>query len=383
MLVACSGASDPDEASETASEPGTASQPATGSSSSAPAPSTQSPAPKSITIGASGDLLTHVAVRRSAEAYAGAAGSYDFKPMFAKVRPLISAADISLCHMETPLTSTNTNLSRPGILVFNTPHELADAVREAGYDGCDFASNHTWDMGLEGLRDTIEVIHQADLQLASPGASESKPREIGTYEVGDVRVSHLAYTYTIYNDWGPNTKVPPSAPWLAESLWPAVTAEGIIRDAKQARADGADFVVVSMHWGQEYVAAPTREQSELAQALLGSPEVDLILGTHVHRVQPCSRIGGKYVFYGLGNFLSNQSPSVDSSLIPQTQEGVHVTVTLTRSADGKVTSTAQYQPTKVDLAGHVITPATATGNPTTFQRVTDTLESLGDCPLTS
>ncbi|CCH72340.1 putative enzyme of poly-gamma-glutamate biosynthesis (Capsule formation) CapA [Nostocoides australiense Ben110] len=334
-----------------------------------------------VTIGASGDLLTHVAVRRSAEAYAGSAGHYDFRPMFAKVAPLIAKSDISICHMETPLTSTNTNLSQPGVLVFNTPHELADAVKDAGYDGCDFASNHTWDRGLAGLQDTIKVFDTAGVKLAAPGGSATTPRLVTTYDVNGVKVAHLAFTYTIYNDWGPNTKVPPEAPWLGESLWPAVNSEGIIRDAKQAKADGADFVVVSMHWGQEYVDDPTEDQTRVATALLQSPDVDLILGTHVHRVQPCSVINGKYVFYGLGNFLSNQSPSVDASLIPQTQEGVHVTVTLERDASGKVISSATYQPTKVNLAGHVITPATASSNPTTFDRVTKTLQMLGNCPL--
>ncbi|GAA1760803.1 CapA family protein [Nostocoides vanveenii] len=345
-----------------------------------PTPST--PEPVSITIGASGDLLTHVAVRRSAEAYAGRPGHYDFSPMFAKVAPLIKGADLSLCHLETPLTSTDTNLSRPGILVFNTPHELADGAVAAGYKGCDFASNHTWDQGLAGLKDTIGVFTSVGLGYAGPGASAKDPIEVARYDVGGVKVAHLGFTYTIYNNWGPNTDVPPEAPWLADALWPATGAEGIIRDAKQARADGADIVVVSLHWGQEYVAEPTPDQSELAKALLDSPEVDLILGTHVHRVQPCQVINGKYVFYGLGNFLSNQSPQVDASLLPQTQEGMFAQVTITRDADGTVTSSAAYQPTQVNLAGHVIEPATKAGNPTTFDRVTKVLTSLGDCPLT-
>jgi len=379
-LVACTGTPDPAPTTPSGTGERTASGSATTTSSTTSSTTTTEP-PKRITIGASGDLLTHVAVRRSAEAYAGRPGHYDFRPMFAKVKKLIVGADVSLCHMETPLTSTNTNLSQPGVLVFNTPHELVDAVKSAGYDGCDFASNHTWDRGLSGLKDTINVFNDAGVALAAPGASAAAPREIGTFDVNGVRVTQLAYTYTIFNNWGPNTEVPSEAAWLGESLWPVVTAEGIIRDAKQAKADGADFVVVSMHWGQEYVAQPTADQLEIAGALLKSPEVDLILGTHVHRVQPCSRINGKYVFYGLGNFLSNQSPSVDASLIPQTQEGVHVTVTLTKEGE-EVSSTATYQPTKVDLAGHVITPATASGNRTTYDRVTSTLESLDNCPLT-
>lgn len=315
-LVACTGTPDPAAPTPSGTRERTTSGSATTTSSTTSSTTTTEP-PKGITIGASGDLLTHVAVRRSAEAYAGRPGHYDFRPMFAKVKKLIVGADVSLCHMETPLTSTNTNLSQPGVLVFNTPHELVDAVKSAGYDGCDFASNHTWDRGLSGLKDTINVFNDAGVALAAPGASAAAPREIGTFDVNGVRVTQLAYTYTIFNNWGPNTEVPSEAPWLGESLWPVVTSEGIIRDAKQAKADGADFVVVSMHWGQEYVAQPTADQLEIAGALLKSPEVDLILGTHVHRVQPCSRINGKYVFYGLGNFLSNQSPSVDASLIPR------------------------------------------------------------------
>lgn len=351
-----------------------------GSSSTTPADTTTDRS-ATVTIGASGDLLTHVAVRRSAEAYAGRAGSYDFRPMFAQVEGLIQAPDLSLCHMETPLTSTNTRLSQPGILVFNTPHEIADAVRDAGYAGCDFASNHTWDQGLAGLADTIKVFKKAKVGYAGPGAGPATAETVATYHVGDVTVAHLAFTYTIYNNWGPNTDVPPEAPWLAKALWPSVGAAGIIKDAEQAKKAGADFVVVSMHWGQEYVSDPTADQTDIARKVLDSDAVDLVLGTHIHRVQPCQRINGKYVFYGLGNFLSNQSPAVDASLLPQTQEGVFVQVALDRHADGKVTSTARFQPTRVNLDGHVIEPATRTGNPTTYNRVSSMLTSLGDCPL--
>src|SRR5699024_2898295 len=125
------------------------------------------------------------------------------------------------------------------------------------------------------------------------------------YQVDEVTVAQLAYTYTIYNSGAPTTDVPPEAPWLAESLWPLTGAEGIIEDAEAARADGADFVVVSMHWGSEYWTDPTDQQRELAAQLLESDAVDLILGTHVHVIQPCEKINGKYVIYGLGNFLSN------------------------------------------------------------------------------
>lgn len=334
-----------------------------------------------LTIAGSGDLLTHARVRQSAERYAGAAGRYDFSPMFAKVAPVLKRADLAICHMETPLTSTNTRLTQPGILVFNTPHELADAVRSAGWAGCDFASNHTWDQGLAGLADTIKVFAAAKVAYAGAGASAKQPQLIARYAAGGLQVAQLGYSYTVYNDWGPNTTLPPDAPWLGQSLWPATGAEGILRDAKQAKADGADVVVVSLHWGDQYVTEPNADQVALAKKLLASPDVDVILGTHVHVVQPCEKINGKFVFYGLGNFLSNQSPLVDASLRPETQEGMIAQITLARDAAGKVTQSASYLPTKVNLDGHVVEPATKQSNPETFERVTTTLTARG-CALT-
>lgn len=333
--------------------------------------------PASVTIGAAGDLLSHAPVIANAQANAGGEG-YDFRPMFDDVRDLLTAPDLTICHMETPLSADNSNLTQPRTLVFNTPHQLIDAVVDAGYDGCDFASNHTWDQGLAGLASTQEVIRDADLQYAGPTAEEDDPG-IGSYEVDGVSVTQLAYTYTIYNSGEPTTDVPPEAPWLADHLWPVVGTEGILEDAEQAKADGADFVVVSMHWGNEYWTDPTDQQREMAAELLESDAVDLILGTHVHVIQPCEKINDKYVIYGLGNFLSNQSPDTTAGqLRPETQEGMIAEFDLDRDEDGKVTSAMRFQPTRVDLDGHVIRLATPDENSTTYERVVDTMNLLGD-----
>lgn len=337
--------------------------------------------PVSFTILGSGDLLTHVPVRKSAERYAKAPAKYDFRPMFANVKSAISAADVAICHMETPLSPDDTNLSRPGILVFNTPHELIDGVKDAGWDGCDFASNHSYDRGIKGINDTRKVITGAGLQYAGPNGDPARPEAVGWYSAKGVKIASLGYSYTILNNWGPNTDTPPEGRYLSAALWPARKAAGIIADAKKARAAGAQVVVVSLHWGAEYQTAPTKDQKALAAALLASPDVDLILGTHVHVVQPCQRINGKFVFYGLGNFLSNQGPASSAELKPETQEGMYVTVTFTRGPDGRFTQSATFQPTRVRLQGHVIEPTSRTSQGTSWSRVVMNVASLpGGCP---
>ncbi|MGB5935043.1 MAG: CapA family protein [Ornithinimicrobium sp.] len=338
----------------------------------------ESPADRTITIAASGDELPHAPVLESASANASG-GGYDFGPMFAQIEPLVSSADLALCHMETPLSADNTNLTQPRVLSFASPHELADDLAAAGYDGCDFASNHTMDRGVSGLAETEDVLNDADLGYAGPSGYQDRAGEAYTYDVEGVTVAHLAYTYTLPNASEPTTDVPGDAPWLAESLWPVTGSEGIEGDAQRAREDGADVVVVSMHWGAEYNTEPTTDQTEIAQELLESSAVDLILGTHVHVPQPCAKINDRFVLYGLGNSLSNQSPEVDSRLRTETQEGMGAEVTLTVAGDGAVTSKLAVQPTRVNLNGHVVEPVGPQNYPESAQRTMDTLTSLGTC----
>lgn len=342
-------------------------------------PATSKPAPdRTITIAATGDILPHAAVLESAAANATGEG-YDFGPIFAQIEPQISSGDLALCHLETPISASNSNLTQRNILSFASPHELASDMANAGYDGCDFASNHTMDRGVSGLAETEDVLRNAGLGFAGPTGHEDLAGEPQTYEVEDVTVAHLAYTYTLPNSGTPTTDVPGEAPWLAESLWPVTKAKGIEEDAQRARSDGADIVVVSMHWGAEYQTEPTADQADLAQQLLESGDIDLILGTHVHVPQPCEEINDRFVLYGMGNSLSNQSPEINDQMRTETQEGMVAEVTLTIAGDGTVTSALAVQPTRVNLAGHVIEPVGPENYPESALRTMDTLTSLGTC----
>ena len=71
-------------------------------------------------------------------------------------------------------------------------------------------------------------------------------------------------------------------------MWPVVTARASSPTRPGARDAGAGVVVVSP-LGRSMSPSRPPEQKALAKALLSAPEVDLILGTHVHVVQPCER----------------------------------------------------------------------------------------------
>lgn len=343
--------------------------------------------PVSVTVASSGDILVHVPVRESAQWWAKERDSkekYEFDPMFSGVEKALKEPDVMICHQETPISATNKDLSQPGSLIYNVPSEIAPAMKKAGFDGCDTASNHVWDRTADGLPTTRKQLTKSGLKVAGPTLDPKKPGMPAMYEVKGVKIANLAYTYTLLNQSSPNTKVPPGQEHLAKYLWPKIGAKGIIADAKKAKKAGADLVVLNMHWGGEYVVDPTKDQTKLAKTLATSPYVDGIFGAHAHVVQPCSTIKGKTVFYGLGNFLSNQGPGTVGTLDEYNADGAIAKYTFTRSVKGTWSQKASYQPTMVGVDDrHRITTSTPKSNPKSFNRTKTRMNKLGDCKATA
>jgi poly-gamma-glutamate synthesis protein (capsule biosynthesis protein) len=304
-----------------------------------PSPSeTEPPPPRSFTIAATGDILIHSAVWERAAQYArdrGEDAAFDFRPMFAPIRSLLSQADLAVCHMETPVTDDGHLSSFP---IFSVPTEVVDAVAWAGYDTCSTASNHTLDGGEDGIVATLDALDAAGIAHAGSARTPFEAKRITMLDVNGVKVAQLSYAY------GFNGFQPPSGKeWLVNAIDP----EKIVADAKRAKDKGAEFVIVSLHWGLQYVIPPTSEQQSVGKAILKSPAVDLVLGHHAHVVQPIGKVGKKYVVYGLGNLLSNMTDSC-TGCTPQVQDGVIVHLTVEEVGERFRVESVRYTPTWVD-----------------------------------
>ena len=154
-------------------------------------------------------------------------------------------------------------------------------------------------------------------------------------------MAHLAYAY-----WLNGFRLPADQPWLVN----LIDEERILADAAAVRARGAEFVVVSLHWGNEYQSTPTRGQRSTARTLLDSPDIDVIIGHHAHVVQAVEMINGKYVLYGLGNIISNQFFSLP------TQDGVIAILDVVEGKDGFSVGGIRFIPTKVERGSFRVIP---------------------------
>jgi poly-gamma-glutamate synthesis protein (capsule biosynthesis protein) len=298
---------------------------------------TVSPTPKlrTVSIVSTGDILLHERLWAQAKAD-GTDGNLDFYPQLADLEPVISSADLALCHLETPLADLGVDYE--GYPTFNAPPQITVAITKLGFDMCGTASNHSLDQGFSGLQRTIEILNAAGIPHTGTAVSQadaSKPliMDVKT-ENGIVKVAILSYTYG-FNGFERD----------ADKMWSAnlIDPVAIIAEAKLARSQGAEIVVAKMHWGSEYTNKANEFQTSVAQELADSGQIDLIDGSHSHTVQPLTQIGNTWIAYSHGNFAAAQrEPATTKS------EGLVTRWEFVEGLDGKFSlSCANAMPTLI------------------------------------
>lgn len=304
-----------------------------------------------LTIVSGGDVLIHSSVW---EAAAQADGSYDFTFQFAGVEDWIAGADLALCSLEVPIAPEGEAPSNYPL--FGAPADLIPSLKAVGFDGCNLATNHTMDRGFPGIARTVDLLEANGMGWHGGARTEEEFNETQFYvipsEERDVTVAHISAS-TLTN----GLSAPADKPWawyVVGDLGPYDVTD-VIEQARRARADGADLVVVSMHWGTEYVSEPIPEQVELGRQLAESGEIDLVYGNHSHVPEPVEKLpggpdgDGMWVVWSMGNMLSGQQVSSHGYRV-NTGILATATVEVPRSGPAKV-ATLDWTAITQDSAG--------------------------------
>lgn len=303
------------------------------------------PEPVVFSLMMAGDVLPHATVLRNAEV---GDGTYDFVPMMEPVREFIEGADLALCSLEVPLAPEGETPS--AYPVFGAPVELLSSLKEVGWDGCATATNHALDRREPGLFRTIDAMDEVGLGRTGTGRDAEEAASAQFYEVEKdgvaITVAHLSAT-TFHNDYTDTAQ-------FSSVLHGLTDANGIIDLARQARVDGADIVVFTPHWGQEYWKEPDGLQESIASDLAASGLVDVVLGGHAHVPQPLVKLpggvrgNGMWVAYSMGNFLSNQD---EKCCNVSTSTGMMPRVTIVAEGDDVTVDDVTWSGAMVDTDG--------------------------------
>lgn len=234
-----------------------------------------------------GDLLMHEGVIESGNQ---GDGTYRYEHLFSHIADDIDAADVAILNQETVLGGPAWPYS--GYPTFNSPQALGDTEADVGFDVILKATNHTLDLGYDGVRAELAFWRDAHPEVRVIGAADPDGDGIcpagGTSAAGacliekdGLRLALLNYTDVL------NANIDVSRdPYVV-----SIMDEGRVRaDIAAAREAGADFVVVFAHWGEEYVTTPTERERWWA-GVLQDAGADVVIGGHPHVIQPVEVLG--------------------------------------------------------------------------------------------
>ena len=276
-----------------------------------------------------GDIMGHDTQIHSA--LVESTGSYNYDTCFSLLKPFIQSADIATANLEVTLAGPEYK----GYPQFSSPDELADAIKQAGFDVLITANNHALDRGKAGLERTIHVLDQKGIihtgTFTNPQERNRKYPLI--VEKNNIRLAILNYTYGTN---GLEVKPP--------NIVNYINRDRISEDLAKARLAVPDFIIVTIHWGKEYERTENQEQSDLAAFIL-KEGADAVIGSHPHVIQPVVNVksnqedslSGNIIVYSLGNFISNQRKQY-------TDGGIMVELDLQKDHHGTLVSHYSYLP---------------------------------------
>ena len=262
------------------------------------APAAKEQGATTFTIAAAGTVIAPKAVRSGAMSESG---EYSFEAVFAGLGGALEKADLAIATLETTTAG-----EKKGYGNHNAPPALLDALRGCGIDVLSLGTERALDKGYDGLEITIGELTARGIAHTGAAVGESSgAATIGS--IGGVQVAVLGYTY------GLSSEGKESASLSEQDAVAMLSAQRMEEDIRQARADGANVVIVLPHWGTKNKQETPDEVKKLARTL-AEAGADVIFGTHPNVVQGTERLkvtradGLEYetvVCYSLGSLLND------------------------------------------------------------------------------
>ncbi|MGI6329486.1 MAG: CapA family protein [Bacilli bacterium] len=238
-----------------------------------------------------GDALIHGSLYKEAKRIND---QYDFAYIFEHFKDYFHQYDLAFYNQESIIGGKELGFS--AYPRFNTPKEFADLMVEMGFNLVSLANNHSFDKGEKGLLNSNKYWKDQPVLAAGTYSSVEERGMPRVKMMNNISYSLLSYTV-------PTNGL--SAPKGKEYLVNVFNYDLVAKDIEKVR-DKVDLLIVSMHWGVEYVNYPNLEQKKIAE-FLASKGVDIVIGHHPHVLQPIEIIDGTLIFYSLGNFVSAQN----------------------------------------------------------------------------
>ena len=246
---------------------------------------------KTVTFGLMGDLGLGRHITSTARS------KNDFSWSFQKVNHILQKNDFNLTNLESPIIK-NCPKGETGTFTFCGDTNFLPYLSENKFI-FNLANNHIFNYGIDGFSQTKDFLNKYQLGYFYSHLSDS---EFLLKNINGITFGFLGFDY-ITN--------------------PTLKTETIINLVKKYDSQ-VDWLIVSLHWGNEYLSSPEQWRISLAHQLIDTG-ADIIHGHHPHVLQSKEIYQNKPIYYSLGNFIFDQNWSIETSQ----SEIVNLTVTKT------------------------------------------------------
>ena len=189
--------------------------------------------------------------------------------LFAGVADVFRQADFGFVNLETPVAPNHSHGTKA--FMFNAPIALLESLKASGINIVSFANNHVFDQGYAAFNETLGHLQEQGLLYVGSGDSADDAWKPVIFEKNGIKVGWLGMTRWLNGNRNPEKDSEPHVaffPYPGESNGaPGLDEAGVLDAIKTARAQ-CDFLLISIHWGIEYAAAPRPEDVDMAHKML-------------------------------------------------------------------------------------------------------------------
>jgi len=242
-----------------------------------------------IRLGFVGDIMLDRHVLKSINENGG--GDFDF--IFEKIAPTVSAYDLAFANLEGPISLSGKNQGSK--FSFRMRPDAATAIKEAGFDIVSVANNHIGDWGQRAMRDTYDYLTKSGIEYVGGDYEEEKAYQPRIFNIRGTNIAYLAFSQFGHG----YTEARGENPGIA------IIDFEKVKSAILVAKEYADIIIVSYHFGDEYLPEPNNYQKKVAEFTIDSG-AHVVIGHHPHVIQPLRLYRGGYIFYSLGNFIFDQ-----------------------------------------------------------------------------
>jgi poly-gamma-glutamate synthesis protein (capsule biosynthesis protein) len=210
---------------------------------------------------------------------------------------------VRIVNLETAVTRSEERAPK-GINYRMSP-ENADCLIAARIDCCVLANNHVLDWGTQGLEETLDTLHGAQIRTAGAGRDTAEAAAPAVLELAGRR-RLLVFAFGMDSAGVP-------ADWAATATRAGVSrlpdlssrTTDALADRILAAKRAGDLVLLSMHWGSNWGYEVSRQQRSFARRLIDAGAAELVHGHSSHHPRPIEIYRERLILYGCGDFLND------------------------------------------------------------------------------